>query len=186
MIDLMDTYTQVLNTLDQTTQPLVEQYREHMQCRQGCSGCCVDGFKVRYIEALSILNAFATMPPHTANQVLQQLSSPPTQGLAKCPLLVDGACAVYENRPALCRAFGLVVQLQETLGSCHLNFQEFPADQPLYTLDLKPYYEVLDDLSQHAWEQAPAWTTTDEDNTPPALSLRDYLRQFLTTAAPLS
>lgn len=182
MNDLFDIYAETIRVLEEKTQALVTEYQPYMQCRKGCSGCCVDGFKIRYVEAVDLLKGFAELPTETAAQVLKQIHDPTAEEKVRCPFLVDGGCSVYATRPSLCRAFGLIVQLKDKLGSCELNFQDFPDDVSMKALDLKPYYEVLDDLSERLWAGHPL----DESSEVPRLSIRNYLLRLLTPQAEAS
>jgi Fe-S-cluster containining protein len=186
MTTLFDTYADVMTTLDQTTAELATEYQAQMQCRAGCFGCCIDGFRIRYIEAVEILKGFAQLPPEQAAQVIAQLQGPST---GRCPMLVEGQCSVYANRPALCRAFGLIVQVQDSYGSCSLNFQEVESLSSLKALNLSPYYEVIEELSQRLWEAQPLPNlpaTVDGSTEPgkaPRLSIRRYLSSLLSLQA---
>lgn len=204
METLLDSYRDMIATLDATVASLVEEYQSDMACKLGCSGCCIDGFKIRYVEALSVLKGFCDLPPNMAQIVLERLDNPteetsseayrevtqpqrdliartPATQLAgkpitPCPLLnTAGACSIYEDRPALCRAFGLILKANKTLGCCSLNFQDREDPTGLKALDLAPYYQLLDHLSQRLWDAHPL----SADTEPPRLSIRTYLKALL-------
>jgi uncharacterized protein len=68
-----------------------------LQCRQGCSSCCVDDLTVFEIEAEHIRRhhseLLATGTPHVAGS---------------CAFLDEaGACRIYAERPYVCRTQGL-------------------------------------------------------------------------------
>ena len=107
-----------------------------LQCRAGCADCCM-GFSVLAIEAELIKKAFKNLP----EQNRQQIASQATKDTETCPLLIDGLCAVYENRPIICRTHGLPLayineeQQAIEVSVCPLNFTpdyEFTQEQLLF------------------------------------------------------
>ncbi len=82
--------------VDALAERLGRAHAGRLQCRRGCSGCCVDDIRVFEIEARLI------EARHPA--VLQ--SAPHPEGA--CAFLdAEGACRVYESRPYVCRTQGL-------------------------------------------------------------------------------
>ncbi len=68
-----------------------------LQCRRGCSGCCVDELTVFEIEARRIQQAHPEL-------LAQGAPHPP----GACAFLDEaGACRVYAERPYVCRTQGL-------------------------------------------------------------------------------
>jgi Fe-S-cluster containining protein len=201
---LIETFDEVMATLDQTVSDMVAEYAQHLSCQKGCASCCIDGFRIRYIEAVSVLKGFCELPPEVAQKVLARLEETDVgkgfeaeakrnmkslvyeanqrqQGtdvntIQPCPLLnAEGGCGIYAQRPALCRAFGLILKANETLGCCSLNFQNIENLGGFKALDMAPYYEVLDDLSLKLWEAQPL----NADPEPSRLSIRTYLKWLL-------
>ena len=53
-------------------------------------------------------------------------SLPPPGLRLACPALEDGACQIYENRPLMCRKYGMPLynpQKPEQVFACELNFK---------------------------------------------------------------
>jgi Fe-S-cluster containining protein len=180
--DLFELYEHTLNSLDGQVETLQDEYSPMMQCRIGCTGCCIDGFKIRLVEALYLLKGFASVSPQVAEDILKRLHDSTDENTGKCPLLINGACSLYEQRPALCRAFGLIVKLDDTMGTCELNFNNPPKGIRLKALDLKPYYDLLDELSERLWEASPMPGLSTEAS-PPHCSIRTFFEKFLTSAS---
>ncbi len=83
--------------VDERAQAVAEQHRGRLQCRRGCSGCCVDGLTVFEVEAAQIRARHGEL---LANGVPR----PP----GACAFLdAEGACRIYEVRPYVCRTQGL-------------------------------------------------------------------------------
>jgi hypothetical protein len=83
--------------IDREAHRLVLLHGERLRCRQGCSGCCVDGLTVFEVEAEPIRR-------HHAD--LLRTGTPHARGA--CAFLDDeGGCRVYADRPYVCRTQGL-------------------------------------------------------------------------------
>ncbi len=68
-----------------------------LKCRNGCSGCCVDGITVFAVEAENI---------RVHHSDLLASGSPHPEG--KCAFLDEtGSCRIYAQRPYVCRTQGL-------------------------------------------------------------------------------
>jgi len=117
-----------------------------LECRKGCSSCCVDGLTVFEVEAELIRDRHAA---------LLAANAPHAEGA--CAFLdADGACRIYEERPYVCRTQGLPLRwLEEREGGvvelrdiCPLN----EAGKPVEELDadacwtLGPVEERLGEL----------------------------------------
>jgi hypothetical protein len=82
-----------------------------IECGPGCNACCYQNVEVSIPEA--ILVALQVADPNDSRRaiILQTADADADLDSAArartgipCPLLVDGQCSVYENRPLLCRA----------------------------------------------------------------------------------
>lgn len=113
-------------------------------CKQGCSDCCGQVFRITEVEAARISQFVARMPA-AQKQGLQQAArdylarrarlfggaetweSPlPTGTRLPCPALTaEGACGIYEARPIICRKFGVPVFNPDkgSVTACELNFK---------------------------------------------------------------
>jgi uncharacterized protein len=105
-----------------------------MQCGRGCDSCCHVRLSVFSIEARRIeaaLCELSTRDPDLRLRVRRQADDPKARD--HCPMLVDGACAIYDERPVICRSHGLPIGLEGDDGApevhwCSLNFED--ADPP--------------------------------------------------------
>ncbi len=103
-----------------------------IQCRKGCSSCCVDGITVFEVEAEHIRDHHAE---------LLATGTPHAEGA--CAFLDEhGACRIYSERPYVCRTQGLPLRwIEEQDGAtvelrdiCPLNeetgepVERMPAD----------------------------------------------------------
>lgn len=96
---------------------LATEHAARLQCRRGCSACCVDGITVFAIEAERI---------RANNKGLLAQGAPHPAGA--CAFLdAEGACRIYADRPYVCRTQGLPLRwIDEERGAelrdiCPLN-----------------------------------------------------------------
>jgi hypothetical protein len=83
--------------LDHEARRLHVLHAARLQCRQGCSACCVDGLTVFAVEVEPIVRRhgelLATGEPHAEGG---------------CAFLDgEGGCRIYQDRPYVCRTQGL-------------------------------------------------------------------------------
>lgn len=111
-----------------------------MACRAGCSQCCHAKFGVFEVEAQPIRVALAELEqtdPGKRQRIAKQARD---QTLPHCALLVDNQCAVYAQRPLICRSQGLPLVVERAgkaqVDHCPLNFaSEPPHRHSLMVLD---------------------------------------------------
>ena len=84
-------------------------------CGSGCDSCCHRRFGVFALEADRIRAALSRLPAKVRARVRAQATDPAHQG--HCALLLDGRCAVYEQRPLICRAHGLPLAVAASPGA---------------------------------------------------------------------
>lgn len=94
------------------------------QCAAGCDHCCHLWVRCSVPEALRVWVAVCSMPPSQIMYLKERVDSYATEFRAKpvadfpiitCPLLIDGVCSVYANRPLACR--GTLSSARENPGS---------------------------------------------------------------------
>ena len=112
--------------VDAQSAALAARHASRLQCRRGCSACCVDGITVFAIEAERIRAQHAELLAHGA---------PHAPGA--CAFLgAEGECRIYADRPYVCRTQGLPLRWideerqAELRDICPLN----EAGAPLETL----------------------------------------------------
>jgi len=95
-----------------------ETHPEAFACRQGCTDCCEVDLSVFPVEAEPIKKALVKAP-----ELLRQKISSRVTAEKHCVMLVDGACAIYHQRPIICRSQGLPLQTgDDERATCPLNF----------------------------------------------------------------
>lgn len=89
--------TDFYRDVDYAAERLAEIHAERLNCKKGCSSCCIDDITVFEIEAENIKRNHAEF---------LETEKPHAKGM--CAFLDEsGACRIYENRPYVCRTQGL-------------------------------------------------------------------------------
>lgn|GEM_PF-3418483 len=183
MASTSDYYKQIMGILDKQVAELQSEFKRHLNCRQGCSSCCENvKFKISYIEALMLEQGFNSLDPGKQKQIIDNLESDSPH----CPFLIEGSCASYQYRPALCRGYGLLLQVGNEVGTCSLNFNEsLEPGESLKKLEMLPYYSILEELSEPLWQKriAKSHANSVPINPDTRQSIRAFMNLLLTRSA---
>jgi hypothetical protein len=79
-------------------------------CRKGCAHCCVQPVAISALEAFSVVRLIRDRPDiagamRKAGERIRQAPKDRRLFDMLCPMLVDQACSIYEDRPLSCRNF---------------------------------------------------------------------------------
>lgn len=93
----LDDVRHLHDEVDRAVSELTVIHGDRLQCRRGCSDCCVDDLTIFDVEAERIRSAYPdllrTGRPHPAGA---------------CAFLdAEGACRIYDARPYVCRTQGV-------------------------------------------------------------------------------
>ena len=88
-----------------------------LACRRGCDGCCQTERSVNAVEFRALEEAAAPLSPETRQRLSGQIEAD------HCSLLLDGACALYADRPLICRSQGYPLAIEEQRVVCPLNLE---------------------------------------------------------------
>ncbi len=104
-MDIFEKLENLYRKIDSITDQLVHIHAERLNCKKGCSACCVDDISVFEIEAENIRQNHAAFLEN---------ENPHEKGM--CAFLDEtGACRIYENRPYVCRTQGLPLRWFEEI-----------------------------------------------------------------------
>ncbi len=142
----MSDYRKILARADAHFSSVMREQPRNLQCGRGCSLCCYGLFEIGSGDVAMVAEGLASLHPQRRKKVIRRaleivgLTNHPnlrecspeekerffeeSDSLA-CPNLDDsGACLIYENRPLVCRTFGLPLRDgARYLGDiCDLNF----------------------------------------------------------------
>ena len=114
------------SNIDAKVKPLEELHKNRLECRGGCSQCCVDDLSVFEVEADRIRTH--------CQDVLAETPHPK----GACAFLnAEGFCRIYEHRPYVCRTQGLPLrwleegedEVLEYRDICELNDKGMPLEE---------------------------------------------------------
>ncbi|MEZ4461707.1 MAG: YkgJ family cysteine cluster protein [bacterium] len=95
MTDPVDQIRAVHRAIQKLADEKAGMHGDRLQCKRGCSACCMDGLTVFEVEADRILADFDGV----------DLGAPSLNG---CVFLGEqGECRIYASRPYVCRTQGL-------------------------------------------------------------------------------
>lgn len=121
----IESYSELRDKIDSLSEKLENMHKKHMMCRAGCDLCCMD-YSILPVEFYHILNRLKESEySHTI---------PYSEDGESCVFLKDNKCAIYKERPIICRTHGLpLLYMNEDggweLSACELNFTEFNMDE---------------------------------------------------------
>jgi Fe-S-cluster containining protein len=114
------------SNIDAKVKPLEELHKNRLECRGGCSQCCVDELSVFEVEADRI------------RAICQDVLAQEPHPKGACAFLnAEGMCRIYAYRPYVCRTQGLPLRwLEESENEvleyrdiCELNDKEPPIEE---------------------------------------------------------
>ncbi|MFZ5428971.1 MAG: YkgJ family cysteine cluster protein [Bacteroidota bacterium] len=117
--EIFEKYRKLTDKTDRLTESLEKVHRQHMQCRLGCSFCCMD-YSLFPVEFYAIADQLKA----------EEIRINPEAKSDECIFLVNNACTIYAFRPMICRTHGLPLLYTNEdgeweLSACELNFTEF-------------------------------------------------------------
>jgi Fe-S-cluster containining protein len=145
-----ETYTRILDRADDFFRSVSESQRQNLQCGRGCSLCCYGLFEIGSGDVPLIAEGLEKRHPsrrkmiiRRSQEIVQSSNHPDLRNCSAdekesffertastpCPNLNErGECLMYENRPLVCRTFGLPLRNgDEYIGDiCELNFTSAP------------------------------------------------------------
>lgn len=99
-------YLELRATLDRTSAAIAERRAPDLACRKGCTACCHVELTLSPVEAARVRLFLAALPAQRRTELRARASTPPTAGGPCAMLDADGGCAIYAERPLVCRTQG--------------------------------------------------------------------------------
>ncbi len=150
MEDPLNNYYSLVAKIDELCSRIESDFARQISCHAGCSGCC-QHITLAWVEAMALATALTKLPAATAEAIRLQAQSAKADG--SCPLLLDNRCALYANRPIICRTHGLPIlttdshELQ-TIDFCPKNFQNSETLPGSAVVDLNRLNTLLDAVNR--------------------------------------
>jgi len=141
-------YRALLARADRHFRRAIESQPANFECRRGCTLCCQGLFEIGAADVAVLVDALDAAPAELredlvarSSRIVEKTSHPDLRAVdplekerfferadeTPCPALgSEGECRIYEDRPLVCRTFGLPLRDEDRyLGEeCELNFTE--------------------------------------------------------------
>jgi Fe-S-cluster containining protein len=116
-------YAALLRKLAGIEKRLYGKYLHAIECRKGCSDCCVLG-GVFAVEAEGMRRAVSRLKPGIKKMLSDRIAR--RRG-DRCILLYQDSCLIYKARPVICRTHGYPLLVNGKLAFCDRNFRGIKA-----------------------------------------------------------
>lgn len=132
-------------------------YRDQLHCQKGCFACCHPPDSLFQVEAETLVEGIAQLEPAQKQRIRERLTQYRQDSSLLCPLLEEGACTVYKNRPSICRTQGYALWLKSEVASlswCPLNFLDAEPEQR-WAFDVERLNAMLSLITRLGWPDQP-------------------------------
>lgn len=143
-MELLCNYRALVAKVDEMSARIAAEYAAHISCHRGCDGCCRH-LSLSLVEAVALAVACSSRPPEQRAFLRDRARKATAEGT--CPLLVDGECVLYADRPIICRTHGLPVRVTEgaeqRIDYCPENFKDLGALPGAAVVDIETLNTIL-------------------------------------------
>lgn len=108
-----ENYEIFLKSIDIDLKKIFEYQKEYIFCKEGCSLCCKQGdYPISEIEFKYMMNGYNKLNSNIKEQIKQNIKEVKKGDTESyiCPFLLNNKCSIYNNRPFVCRAFGVLTE----------------------------------------------------------------------------
>ena len=129
------------------TESIQARQSSHITCTKGCSSCCRTRIELFPVEFDRIKTSFNKLDADLQTHLRTTATVKWVAGV--CPLLHNDACAVYENRPLICRTHGFPLRSRvrvpngQSVAFCHLNFRDCQTIEDKDIIDIDEFGMLL-------------------------------------------
>jgi len=145
---LYHNYIDFIMRLDSLCIQIGHELQDHMQCRRGCTACCIAGISLMPVEAYYIAEH---IPKEKKTECAPSTS---------CIFLNRGLCSIYAYRPVLCRTQGYPLVYHSGAGEgyelshCELNFHAMNRFENSHLIDMDRVNLSLSAVNMRFLEEA--------------------------------
>ena len=166
-------YQDYCQKIDEVFQKMEKDFPDEVKRGNKCTDCCYALFDLSLIEALYLNEKFNALDDDVKNRILieadkadrkihkikrnlfkehqqgadeKDILSKASREKARCPLLVDNRCALYDHRPITCRLYGIPMDMGHIAASCSLSGFEQGFSYP--TVHMGKVHDTLHAMSE--------------------------------------
>ncbi len=148
-MDHLANYRQLVAKVDGLCSFIEQEFAASIACRPGCDRCCRH-LTLFPVEAWALAKAATALPEATRSRIRQRAQAGTD---LSCPLIEEGRCLLYANRPIICRTHGLPLLMTEgcnqRIDFCPDNFKDLDSLPGKAVIRLDLLNEALAAINGH-------------------------------------
>ncbi len=169
---LLENYTALIERVDNHVLGIEQNFPDHITCKKGCDSCC-RFLNLFPVEAFSLAIAYTQLPVTEQTKIARNLETSIIEPTKKpmnetiegpmvepkiklgepCPLLINNSCALYLNRPIICRTHGYPIFMKKKdesyIDYCPKNFKGFKNFPKDALISIEQLNTTLTAINQH-------------------------------------
>ena len=109
----IENYKKFLEVVDDDLRKIFDYQREYIACREGCAHCCKQGdYPMSELEFKYLMFGFDNLSDELKLKIKSNMEKTKLgdRDSYECPFLIENKCSVYQYRPLVCRAFGVLTE----------------------------------------------------------------------------
>lgn len=106
-----ENFKNFLDSIDNDLGIIFDNQKEYLCCKEGCTLCCEQGdYPLSRLEFNYLMYGFNQLEGNKKEQIKKnyELIKDGNKDSYRCPFLINKACSLYDFRPFVCRAFGVL------------------------------------------------------------------------------
>ncbi len=109
----LENYEKFLESVDSDLKKIFDYQREYLACKEGCAHCCKRGdYPMSELEFEYLMLGFEKLSEELKAKIKENIKIAKSSSRESyiCPFLINDSCSVYQYRPFVCRAFGVLTE----------------------------------------------------------------------------
>ncbi len=111
--NFMENYIKFLKSVDEDLKKIFDYQKEYLFCKEGCSYCCKRGdYPITELEFKYLMSGYEQLPEDIKSVIQKNIETAKKSDRENyvCPFLINEKCSIYQYRPFVCRAFGVLTE----------------------------------------------------------------------------
>lgn len=109
----IENYEKFLLVIDDDLRKIFDFQKEYIFCKKGCSLCCKRGdYPMSELEFQYLTIGYNKLDEKTKQKIDNNIKTCKNADIESysCPFLIEESCSIYQYRPLVCRAFGVLTE----------------------------------------------------------------------------